>query len=113
MPIKIPDRRGAHLPRVTDSGVWRRRSTQLGHKGQASWIAVGWHRDRCKQEMRPAFALLAGLAGWPLVVAAAGFAMADNRPGSAIALSCAGACAWSPCGSAPRPSGVPKVGLSG
>jgi multisubunit Na+/H+ antiporter MnhB subunit len=43
--------------------------------------------------MRPTLALLAGLAGWPFVVAAAGFAMADNRPGSAVTLICAGACA--------------------
>jgi hypothetical protein len=39
--------------------------------------------------MRPTLALAAGLVGWLVVVASAGFAMADNRPGAAVALACA------------------------
>jgi len=39
--------------------------------------------------MRPSLALVVGLAGWPFLVAAAGFAMANERVSPAVALACA------------------------
>ena len=39
--------------------------------------------------MRPSLGLVVGLAGWPFLVAAAGFAMANERVSPAVALACA------------------------